>query len=399
MLKLRIVQAKEGDCLVLVYGTDPQNAHYMLIDGGPGGIFSPYLAPELKRIQAANGQIDQVVLSHIDNDHAIGLLNYFATLQESAGSGKWLLPRELWHNTFSQMVAPQRAAQVAEAMVEDMAGSRDLEWEPDTFLMDLDPGARGLAEGDRLTRMADALNIPVNPGLPPLEPELGPQGFMCAETAKKALAFDGITLRVAGPTRKNLQRLRKEWDEWLGSRGERGLDTSYANLSSLMFLVKSKDGKRILFTGDGRPDEVVAALKRARAISSRTGKLKVDVLKLPHHGSIRNATPEFFQTVIAKHYVISANGKHDNPDINTLRVLTDIRKADGEPYYIWITNETPSTCDFRKERPPSDEYCYRFVQLPYDTPAAEQVLEIDLDLPDPAASYPPLPGPYTPVSR
>ena len=127
-------------------------------------------------------------------------------------------------------------------------------------------------------------------------------------------------------------------------------------------------------------------------------KLAVDILKLPHHGSIRNATPEFFQAIVARHYVISADGENGNPDLETLKVLTDVRAADGEPYYIWITNETDSTVKFRTDRPASDKYRYRLVQLPYDLPADQQVLEIDLDAADPAAKYPALPGPYRAVS-
>ncbi len=79
-------------------------------------------------------------------------------------------------------------------------------------------------------------------------------------------------------------------------------------------------------------------------------------------------------------------------------MLTDVRKADKQPYYIWITNETESTCTLRTERPRSEVYNYRFVQLPYGLPGDRQVLELDLDAADPAAAYPPLPGPYRPVA-
>jgi hypothetical protein len=394
MLKLRIVQAQKGDCLVLVYGTN--KAHYMLIDGGPGGVFETYLAPELKRIQAAGGQLDQVVLSHIDDDHAHGVLDFFTDLRRPEKDGWELEVGQLWHNTFSQTVGAERALMVVDAIAEDMAQSRDLEEDLDTFLMDID--SRSIDQGDKLTRAAAALHVPVNPGFPPLDPKSGPQGLVCVDTAPTALEFDGITVQVAGPSKANLERLEAEWDAWLKKHGERALDTSYANLSSLMLLVTSRNGKKILFTGDGRGDEVLAAVNKAGLLDKATNKLEIDALKMPHHGSIRNATPEFFKTIVARHYVISADGENDNPDYDTLKLLTDVRKADKEPYCIWITNETDSTCRFRNERPPSDTYRYRFVQLPYGLPAEQQVLELDLDLADPAAAYPPLPGPYRPVA-
>ena len=58
---------------------------------------------------------------------------------------------------------------------------------------------------------------------------------------------------------------------------------------------------------------------KARSCSSR--KLHVDVLKVPHHGSSRNVEEDFFRDVTADHYVISANGKYDNPDAETLKMI------------------------------------------------------------------------------
>ena len=67
-------------------------------------------------------------------------------------------------------------------------------------------------------------------------------------------------------------------------------------------------------------------------------RCNVDILKLPHHGSERNVKPEFFEKVWADHYVISANGKHGNPDIGTLRMLSDARTDDG--FTLHLTNRT-----------------------------------------------------------
>jgi hypothetical protein len=58
------------------------------------------------------------------------------------------------------------------------------------------------------------------------------------------------------------------------------------------------------------------------------GPLDVDVLKVPHHGSDRNVEPDYFQKVVAKHYVVSADGKHDNPDVPTLKMIAESRADD-----------------------------------------------------------------------
>jgi beta-lactamase superfamily II metal-dependent hydrolase len=67
-----------------------------------------------------------------------------------------------------------------------------------------------------------------------------------------------------------------------------------------------------------------------------TEPLLFEILKLPHHGSVRDYGPDFFQGVRARHYVISANGRYGNPEDQTLRWLIDSRSDDD--FTIWLTN-------------------------------------------------------------
>jgi hypothetical protein len=63
----------------------------------------------------------------------------------------------------------------------------------------------------------------------------------------------------------------------------------------------------------------------------------VDVLKLPHHGSIRNVDEHFFARVRARNYVISANGRDGNPEDQTLALLCDARLSDMDLWTLWLT--------------------------------------------------------------
>jgi hypothetical protein len=42
---------------------------------------------------------------------------------------------------------------------------------------------------------------------------------------------------------------------------------------------------------------------------------------MPHHGSIRNMEKVFLEKITADHYVISADGRDDNPDKKLLNLL------------------------------------------------------------------------------
>ena len=66
--------------------------------------------------------------------------------------------------------------------------------------------------------------------------------------------------------------------------------------------------------------------------------IHVDILKMPHHGSERNLNPDFLKMVTADNYVISANGKHDNPDTATLDAFVDNTK-NGKVCTLHLTNQ------------------------------------------------------------
>jgi hypothetical protein len=94
---------------------------------------------------------------------------------------------------------------------------------------------------------------------------------------------------------------------------------------------------------------------------------------MPHHGSARNATRKFFTQVTADTYVISANGKHDNPDLATLIWLVEAAEEQGRVIDIFVTNETESTASLLANYPP-DDYGYTLTAMSRDRDA--MILEL-----------------------
>src|SRR5262249_41746751 len=107
------------------------------------------------------------------------------------------------------------------------------------------------------------------------------------------------------------------------------VDKSVPNLSSLVLLAEVK-GKRMLLTGDARGDRILEGLERA-GLMEKGGKIEVELLKVPHHGSDNNIDEDFFERIIAKHYVFSGNGEHGNPERESLEMLF---KARGDDDYV-----------------------------------------------------------------
>ena len=352
MLKLHMLQAECGDCMILEFGTST-SPKYILIDGGPETIYQKHLQPELQKIRDGGGKLELTILSHVDNDHIIGLLDLMAELRYQRGNNQpeTIAIDKLWHNSFSRTIGSGNDIQARLGVILGTAGAAR------QVMTTTDMAVTGVGEGNTLRRDTALLNIQINPGFP--------NDLVTVDEAPGPLVFGTLTIRIVGPTQKNLDELKKKWVEWL-DKYEASVatqdpfiaamaDRSIPNLSSIMFLAEA-DGKKILFTGDGRGDHLIQGLGQANLLNANGG-VHVDVMKVPHHGSDRNVTKKFFKTVTADKYVISANGKDDNPDMATLIWIVEAAKDQSRAIEIFVTNETESTEKLVEEYDP-DKYGY-----------------------------------------
>jgi len=356
MIALHVLQADHGDCLLLEYGCERQ-PRYVLFDGGPSArIYDAYLKPALLKIREQGGKLDLVVLSHVDNDHVIGLLNYFTELRLTPDSDEQALPLPvgLWHNSFNQTVGQGEnlEGQIAGLLARARAAGQTMQLAAVTI--------EGISQGHQLRLGALAAGIPINEGIP--------EGLVLLDTLPEPVQLGPLSVRVVGPGRSSLERLKKKWLEWLEeneARLRQGLplaqvDQSIPNLSSIMFLAEA-EGKRILLTGDGLGEDLLEGLEQAGLLDEQ-GNLHVDVLKIPHHGSARNVTRKFFKRLTADRYVISANGLHGNPDLATLIWIVDAARERGQQVEIVLTNETVTSSQLVQEYDP-EEFGYTLTIL------------------------------------
>ena len=336
MLTLRVMHAHEGDCLLLVHGNHDR---YLLVDGGPRNTFVPHLQPVLGTIQPKR---ITMCLSHVDTDHTTGLTELLAELrdQDADGTPRLVDVDALWINTFSDTIDPPgshlrgRFEAVMQAIGPQSSGMHFA-----TAALD------GVQHGHALTVLAKQLGITIR------------QPWVAGATAP--FAHHDLQITVVGPTAKNLASLRAEWQAWLDRQEERiaagrirlaaNADKSVPNLSSIQLLVET-GGKRLLLTGDGRGDHLLDALQDADLLDA-DGAIDVDVLKVQHHGSDRNATLGFFERVRAATYVISADGKNDNPDVATLQWIHKAAQKQNRTFELVLTNRPPDVAAWLAAHP------------------------------------------------
>ncbi len=310
---LEALQAQQGDCLLIHFGPDHE-PRFVVVDGGPGtAVHDRILLPRLRQLQTRWAgerplSLPLVVCSHIDSDHIGGVIR----LVERSVASEAVAVDDLWHNSFRRLAPAAPERELRAVLAESPLGG-------------------SVPQGDRLYEAAHRAEIAVNQGFP---------GDLVLAPAGGAAVHDlgELRLTILGPDQRALDALRQKWEatRGVGTIGEviaGNDDDSIENLSSIVFLAEYGNATMLL-TGDARGDYILDGLRRAKRLGRRG--IEVDVLKVQHHGSSHSNNTEFFRQVRARHYVISANGKYDNPDRTTLQAIVDARGPRG--YTIWLTN-------------------------------------------------------------
>ena len=350
IMTVEALNARHGDALLLHFGA-PDDPQLAICDGGPSGVYGAALQPRLSAIKDARGfedalPIEMAIVTHLDDDHIHGILDLFGRLAEAADDRRdlsWQV-RELWLNQFDDLVGTGGDDLVSAAA----AAARPDRSVPPGLLTTGDAlaVAASVPQGRALTDHARRLSVTINGaplhGLVATGDDGGPTVDLGA----------GFSLTVLAPNRARIEALHQEWDAVLRKAAAKTkqaalaeaaayLDNSVYNLSSIVFLARG-DGAAMLLTGDARGDDILRALEGANLLSG--GKLHLDLLKIPHHGSARNVDQDFFDAVTADHYLISADGKFGNPDNETLQLILNARRHDE--FIIHMTNEVSRVTEF-----------------------------------------------------
>lgn len=324
MLSFEFFDAKHGDAFLTRWGNGASRV--MLVDGGPTGVYEAGLKVALTRLlpRDQNGipHLDVVYLSHIDDDHVAGLVRLFADIRR-ARNDQLAEPFSvglLWFNSVEELVdkaEPGLAASVQPLF--ERAQTSDVM-------------KASYNQGRALRNAAVFLRLDGNS---PFNGQLV-QG--------DSTSLDGLEVTVVCPDDQALAKLADRWRKAKQEKNPEVItaaydDQSIPNLSSIVLHVKHGQ-KTALLTGDARGDRILAGL-RASNLLDGDGPLRVDLMKVPHHGSERNMKPDFFEKIHAIHYVVSADGiKHHHPHEDTLTALVESR-APTDEFTVHLTNDIP----------------------------------------------------------
>ena len=318
MFRIELLPAAHGDAVWIEYG-DPDRPRRVVIDGGPAPTYEQGLRRRILHAPADDRRIDLFVVTHIDADHIDGAI---ILLQEARALGVEL--GEIWFNGWPQLATP----------------GADRSARPDTF---------DATQGEFLGALLRKCGVP--------EEWNGPSraAIMVGDQQGPLPSYklpEGARLTLLSPGASQLQRLRARWASALrdfspGDSGEaerrlaqrREVPVRPRRHPSSAFAARatiapsrtvraspsssSTEGVSAMFAADAHPRVLTASLRRLALMKTPAGgPVRLDAIKLPHHGSFGNISQDLIAAVDCHRWLISTNGdKFGHPHRETAALI------------------------------------------------------------------------------
>ncbi len=341
--RIEMLPAKQGDALWIEYG-EGKKVRRILVDGGPIGAYTEF-NDKMKALPDGDKRVELLVISHVDTDHIEGVIRLLAEKRS-----KWPVePDDIWFNGWRHL---EEAA--------DLGGREG------DFLSALI--RRRAFDGWNKAFDKKAIIVPQDKPLPviPLR--------------------DGMRLTLLSPDSDKLKKMAKKWEKDVEKFGlepgdldaaweqlvettryhpEEGLlggpkdftnklkkqlktDQSLANGTSIAFLAEFA-GKSCLFLADAHADVVCESLRKLMPTGQK--RLKVDAVKMSHHGSRHNISEDLIKLIDAKHFLVSTDGSiHEHPDKPAIEAVIQLSLCKPTLWFNYRSEQNAPWAKPPKER-------------------------------------------------
>jgi len=299
---MQVLQALSGDSIYISYHGYNGKNHSILIDGGMPNTFQK----SIKNILSTIDSLEYIFLTHIDRDHIGGILK----LLDSQYIDKI---QNIYFNS-GNIIGIKDSKLVSESagisLIEHINKSSKIKTNKKEITIDTVFDLGGL----RISFFSPTYDAIINFN----------KSFNLGKIKEEALISDSKTIDTK-ETICNLANIEFK---------EKKLIHDPANGVSLAMFLEYKS-KRILLLGDAKDSIVINTLKEKKY--SISNKLKVDYIKLSHHGSKYHTSKEFLDLIDCKHFIISANGTNKHPNIETLaRILCHKERDKTQIIYFYF---------------------------------------------------------------
>ena len=376
-VEVEVFPAGYGDAILIRCFPD-QGSCNVLIDGGVRETYENHLAARLAALNSVGEKLDLVVVTHIDADHIGGVLELLKA-NGPAHAPKIIPIGEIWHNGYRHLGLKGRSAteQEKRAVLSQI---------PTSSGSTVEPGDISVKQAETLASLVTEFGYAWNKSF---------HGEAVLAGAKAQLN-SGVTLTILSPGTDELAGLAYLWKRGLVTKGvsheavlcpefeaafelemprvsgeadagegqisysDFGMvpdpstfkeDNSAINGSSIAFVLECA-GRRLVFLADAWPSVIVDQWRKHFPDSPST---EVDLIKVSHHASRRNTSPELVETITSKFHVVSTDGsKHDHPHAEALLRIV----GSTGPGASLIFNYPSTTARKMEEQALRDKYGY-----------------------------------------
>ncbi|WP_343705554.1 MBL fold metallo-hydrolase [Flavobacterium sp.] len=291
-MSIKFLKAGSGDSILIQH-----KKYNVLIDGGND---SNYLLSEIDKIYSKNESIDLLVITHHDDDHIRGIINFVKLVVEGNYGVGFI--KKVFFNSPKMIM-----------------GTVPI---PNEKLL-------SYTQSFELEKLFIKLNL---------------NWELCDEDTK-SISFEDLKIDFLSPVAEDLKLYASKAGEHLSSMSrcdwtstmselekyidDENQDISLPNRCSIVLSVEC-ELQRILLTGDVTPDRLeLIVLKLLK--EKGTDSIFFDYIKLPHHGSYRSLNRSIVEKIKCYNYIISTNSKkHYLPNKRALLKLVKFLRRDRE---------------------------------------------------------------------
>ena len=349
-IKVKSFKAKNGDAFLLSF----DNGQNIMIDMGLPETYNDEIKNDILKIKDKNEILDLLIITHIDEDHIGGALEFITDNQDN----KIIKVNEVWHNSYKHLQFDKEKVKYIDKNSLSLLNSIILQ---NTSTVAVN-GVQNISckQGSSLASLLYKYNYSWN--------TLFQNNAILTEDCLtvKSLPQSEINIIILSPNKNKLSKLSNKWLKELKSKKyafeisdeeifddalefymkyeqdnnystsnissknkcnfeilskveER--DSSVTNGSSISFIIEYKD-KKILFLGDSHEDIIYENLSK---LKNDNYKLFFDMVKVSHHGSNKNISSRLMTLIESTKFLISTDGtKHNHPDMEALsKIITN----------------------------------------------------------------------------
>lgn len=268
-MRIRLYQVKSGDCIHVKFFNSN-----IIIDAGFFKTVKTSLFNIFEECKSTSQKVDLLVLTHTDQDHISGMKgldikkDYFEFLDS------------VWINNPSSIEQYNTSSNIS------------------------------FIQGENTINMLEANNVSYKSDI---------------HNALDDFYLKSAKITILSPVRSDLDEYNDQWEEIVGSREigsskrdwnmsidelinkEIFLDNSNSNRVSIAFVL-SYGKSKALFLGDANPIVITEKLQSCGYSNERP--LKLDCVKLSHHGSSCNVSQGLLDLIDCQNYMISSNSSY-----------------------------------------------------------------------------------------